>query len=246
MGKKEEKKGVEQEVSKKVEKAEGTTAPLPTDESTPEQKAASDHAEKLAKKQNTAMEELKAKIAQLKAEEKALKDGIKAKQKAIADEKAAAAAKLKEEADRITKRRAILEAERELVKARILRSDDGKKLMELEKELASLVPIVIAKTKRTPGAPREPSGPRGEPVRVRALKAIRAAGCPLTAPQIQEAIGLGHSLKPTMDQEVGFTHLRFGPQEEGGPVTYEITDSGRAYLDSLEKAPAVAPETKSE
>lgn len=74
------------------------------------------------------------------------------------------------------------------------------------------------------------TGKERETVRVRALKALNK-GKKLSATEIAEAIGLGHNLKPTMDEEVERGHLKHGAsEEENGPVTYAITEKGKKAL----------------
>lgn len=73
-------------------------------------------------------------------------------------------------------------------------------------------------------------------VRVRALEALQAHGKPMNASQIKEAIGLGHGLKPTMDQEVERGHLKaldLEPDAEKGITSatyYELTAAGRKAI----------------
>jgi DNA-binding PadR family transcriptional regulator len=68
-----------------------------------------------------------------------------------------------------------------------------------------------------------------ETVRVRALKALAKKG-EMTAPEIGAAIGLGHGLKPTMDQEVERGHLKVEVREEKRGLVYIITAKGQAAL----------------
>lgn len=65
-------------------------------------------------------------------------------------------------------------------------------------------------------------------VRVRSLEVIAKKN--MTAAQVQAAIGLGHGLKPTLDQEVERGHLKTVLGEEGAATTYSITASGKTAL----------------
>jgi len=76
----------------------------------------------------------------------------------------------------------------------------------------------------------KPAKEKGKTVRVRILEAL-ATGKTLTAGEVQKAIGLGHGLKPTMDQEVERGHLEtVAPAVEGGPTTYKLTAAGKKAL----------------
>ena len=71
--------------------------------------------------------------------------------------------------------------------------------------------------------------PKKKTVRVRALEVLEKQN--MTAVEVQEAVGIGHSLKPTLDQEVKNKHLKYAPhKDDKGTVTYEITAAGRKAL----------------
>ena len=94
-------------------------------------------------------------------------------------------------------------------------------------------------TKSTKKAPKGKSKAKasGDTVRVRAFKALVPKD--LTAAQVQEAIGLSHSLKPTLDEEVERGHLAYTPNAEaGGRAVYHITAKGKKAL----KAGTTSPE----
>lgn len=94
-----------------------------------------------------------------------------------------------------------------------------------------------ASTKKAATPSKAKASGKKETVRVRALKAL--AKKPMTAAQVQEAIGLGHGLKPTLDQEVERGHLSHAPNEENGnKTTYKLTAKGAKAL----KAGTVDPQ----
>lgn len=86
-----------------------------------------------------------------------------------------------------------------------------------------------AKAAKKAAGKKAPSGEKKVTVRVRALKAL--AKKPMTAAQTAEAIGLGHGLKPTLDQEVERGHLTHAPNEDSNAVTYKLTAKGKAALE---------------
>lgn len=89
----------------------------------------------------------------------------------------------------------------------------------------------------------KPAKDKKESVRVRALKAIQANKNGMTATEVKEAIGLGHGLKPTLDQEVERGHLKNAPHKDDKEVAvYVITASGSQAL----KAGTVDQRVKSE
>lgn len=100
-------------------------------------------------------------------------------------------------------------------------------------------PAKPAKGKVAEEAPAKPAKPakvaaestNGEKhtVRVRILEALAESGEEMTASQVQAAIGLGHGLKPTLDQEVERGHALYGPTEDG-TATYKISPAGRKAL----------------
>ena len=66
---------------------------------------------------------------------------------------------------------------------------------------------------------------------MRALKALR--GKDLTAAEVQEAISLGHGLKPTLDQEVEFGRLSYAPfKDEKETAVYRLTAAGKKALEA--------------
>lgn len=99
------------------------------------------------------------------------------------------------------------------------------------KPVKKAAPKAPAKAKATKTKPESKGGDRLT-VRVRALKAL-AKGKNLTATEVQTAIGLGHGLKPTLDQEVERGHLAHAANEkEGRAVTYKITAKGLKALEN--------------
>lgn len=108
----------------------------------------------------------------------------------------------------------------------------------LEAPAPKTKPAPRPKAKAAPKAGKAASSPNGkETVRVRALKALKSKG-DMTAPQIQETIGLGHGLKPTMDQEVERGHLKLTMSADGHTATYHITAAG---VKALEKGTVNPP-----
>lgn len=90
--------------------------------------------------------------------------------------------------------------------------------------------------------PAKEKTPRGPTVRERALRALKAKD--MTATEVQTAIGLGHGLKPTLDQEVERGHLAFvKSKDENAPATYHLTALGRK---ALEKGDVNPPRAKKE
>lgn len=74
------------------------------------------------------------------------------------------------------------------------------------------------------------NGQHRDTVRIRALKALRKRN--MTSTEVQTAIGLGHGLKPTLDQEVELGRLaKAAPEKEGNATTYKLTAKGRAFLE---------------
>ncbi len=89
----------------------------------------------------------------------------------------------------------------------------------------------------------KPAKDKKESVRVRSLKAIQANKNGLTATEVKVAIGLGHGLKPTLDQEVERGHLKNAPHKDDKEVAvYVITAAGSQAL----KAGTVDQRVKSE
>jgi hypothetical protein len=93
----------------------------------------------------------------------------------------------------------------------------------------------VAKAKGKPAkkkaSAKKASTPRGVSVRERALRAI-AKGGTMSASEVQEKIGLGHGLKPTLDQEVERGHLKATLGEEGRGHAYAITAAGKKALEN--------------
>lgn len=90
----------------------------------------------------------------------------------------------------------------------------------------------VAKTAKKPAKKaNKPSTPRGPSVRERALKALKSKD--LTASEVQAAIGLGHGLKPTLDQEVTRGHLSYAPsKDESNIAVYHLTAAGKKSLEN--------------
>lgn len=98
----------------------------------------------------------------------------------------------------------------------------AKKKTAAKKKPAKKAPAKKAKAKETTV--------KKETVRVKALKALLKKG-PMTAGEVQDAIGLGHGLKPTLDQEVERKHLKHSAhKDDKGTTTYEIASAGRKAL----------------
>ena len=88
----------------------------------------------------------------------------------------------------------------------------------------------VEKETKKKKAPKKES--ERETVRVRALKALQKHG-DMTAKEIQEAIGLGHGLKPTMDQEVERGHLAHAPhKDDSNTLVYRLTASGKKAIEN--------------
>lgn len=85
--------------------------------------------------------------------------------------------------------------------------------------------------KKAAKAKKAASAPRGDSVRVRALKAISKKADGLTAAETQAAIGLEHGLKPTLDQEIERGHLLHAAHPQDKDVaTYKISAKGKKAL----------------
>lgn len=108
-----------------------------------------------------------------------------------------------------------------------------------EKPVAKATSKAKAVKKTAKKAAKKESTPRGPSVRFRALKALK--GKDMTASQIADAIGLGHGLKPTMDQEVARGHLTTLPNDDSNAVIYHLTAAGRKALEKNEVDPPRTP-----
>jgi hypothetical protein len=76
----------------------------------------------------------------------------------------------------------------------------------------------------------EASTKKSDSVRVRALKALKSGD--MTASEVRDKIGLGHNLKPTLDQEVERGHLTSVEDTDKHSLVYKLTAAGKKALEA--------------
>lgn len=221
----------------------GTTAPLPTSEGKAKDPAKEKELSEMAKAQNKAIEETRAKLKALQEQLKAAKDAEKAlkdQEKALKDEE-----KNKGKKEREAKEAAIKAADEAVTQAQkdLEATEEWSFLVEAKKAREALGKLPKARKTREGGGTRGKRANGLTPNMVKVLECM-ADGEEKTASQIANATGILKGKRLPELVEAGFLSELLPEESIGRGKRFVITDAGRDALEKAKSEPEEAQATE--